>query len=123
MYKNAKKISPDATKGKGVSAMQPSASGIEGVKLIKGELATSGDLLMNEEKFLKRRPEDVPVDQVGSSHVRAWIRAELNLFNSYSSTNTSQGKMNALEKNIQKHQMRIRRLIPTLTLMAEEKWI
>ncbi|KAJ3866134.1 CBF/Mak21 family-domain-containing protein [Lentinula novae-zelandiae] len=64
VYKNAKKISPDATKGKGVSAMQPSASGIEGVKLIKGELATSGDLLMNEEKFLKRRPEDVPVDQL-----------------------------------------------------------
>ncbi|KAH7869910.1 CBF/Mak21 family-domain-containing protein [Lentinula edodes] len=64
VYKNAKKISPDATKGKGVSAMQPSASGIEGVKLIKGELTTSGDLLMNEEKFLKRRPEDVPVDQL-----------------------------------------------------------
>ncbi|KAJ3807240.1 CBF/Mak21 family-domain-containing protein [Lentinula aff. lateritia] len=67
VYKNAKKISPDATKGKGVSAMQPSASGIEGVKLIKGESATSGDILMNEEKFLKRRPEDVPVDQVGLS--------------------------------------------------------
>ncbi|KAJ3712468.1 CBF/Mak21 family-domain-containing protein [Lentinula raphanica] len=64
VYKNAKKLSPDAAKGKGVSAMQPAASGIEGVKLTKGELATNNELLMNEEKFLKKRPEDVPVDQL-----------------------------------------------------------
>ncbi|KAF9062024.1 CBF/Mak21 family-domain-containing protein [Rhodocollybia butyracea] len=43
-------------KGKGASAMQPAASGVEGVKLVKGD-ATG-------EKFLKRRVEDVPVDQL-----------------------------------------------------------
>ncbi|KAJ3983091.1 CBF/Mak21 family-domain-containing protein [Lentinula detonsa] len=64
VYKNAKKISPDAAKGKGVSAMQPAASGVEGVKLTKGESATNDGLLMNEEKFLRKRPEDVPVDQL-----------------------------------------------------------
>ncbi|KAJ4490490.1 CBF/Mak21 family-domain-containing protein [Lentinula aciculospora] len=64
VYKNAKKISSDGTKGKGVSAMQPAASGVEGVKLIKGEVSTSGNVLMNEERFLKKRPEDIPVDQL-----------------------------------------------------------
>ncbi|KAE9406885.1 CBF-domain-containing protein [Gymnopus androsaceus JB14] len=68
VYKNAKKISADATgvngKGKGVSAMQPAASGIEGVKLMKGDVVGSENMLMNEERFLKKRVEDVPVDQL-----------------------------------------------------------
>ncbi|KAF5366355.1 hypothetical protein D9757_011459 [Collybiopsis confluens] len=72
VYKNAKKISPsDATaavdgknKGKGVSAMQPAASGVEGVKLMKGDTIGVGDLLMNEEKFMRKKVEDVPVDQL-----------------------------------------------------------
>lgn len=70
VYKNAKKMPADATgingkgKGRGVSAMQPAASGIEGVKLMKGDAVGGEDLLMNEDRFLKKRAEDVPVDQV-----------------------------------------------------------
>ncbi|KAJ8075768.1 RNA-binding ribosome biosynthesis protein mak21 [Marasmius tenuissimus] len=67
VYKNPKKISADANgmKGKGASAMQPAGSALEGVKLVKGETAAaSGELLMNEEQFLKKREEDVPVDQL-----------------------------------------------------------
>ncbi|KAK1228296.1 RNA-binding ribosome biosynthesis protein mak21 [Marasmius sp. AFHP31] len=67
VYKNPKKITADANgmKGKGASAMQPAGSALEGVKLVKGETAAaSGELLMNEEQFLKKREEDVPVDQL-----------------------------------------------------------
>ncbi|KAL0577409.1 RNA-binding ribosome biosynthesis protein mak21 [Marasmius crinis-equi] len=66
VYKNPKKITADAngTKGKGASAMQPAGSALEGVKLVKGETAASGEMLMNEEQFLRKKAEDVPVDQL-----------------------------------------------------------
>ncbi|KAF9260990.1 CBF-domain-containing protein [Marasmius fiardii PR-910] len=71
VYKNPKKISTSTdangttTKAKGSSAMQPAGSAIEGVKLVKGETAaSSGEMLMNEEQFLRKRAEDVPVDQL-----------------------------------------------------------
>jgi hypothetical protein len=46
--------------------MQPAASGIDGasgVKLIKGEVL-HGEGPVNDEKFWRRRIEDVPVDEV-----------------------------------------------------------
>ena len=55
------------SKGKGPSAMQPAASALEGVKLVKGDVGNDGGVvgLVNEKAFLRRRREDVPVDQVG----------------------------------------------------------
>jgi Nucleic-acid-binding protein possibly involved in ribosomal biogenesis len=74
VYKNPKKSKVNvngvgtgtgAGKAKGASAMQPAASGMDGVavKLMKGE---TGDVegRMNEDAFLRLRAEDVPVDQV-----------------------------------------------------------
>ena len=78
MYKNPKKLKggggdEDDQRGvlgktKGGSAMQPAASGYEGggVKLRKGEVREVGGVRMNEESFLRKRVEDVPVDQVCS---------------------------------------------------------
>ena len=59
MYKNPKKSSTV----KGASAMQPAASANDGsgVKLVKGDAA---GVPVNEEKFWKRKAEDVPVDEV-----------------------------------------------------------
>lgn len=59
VYKNPKKI-----KTKGSSAMQPAASANDriGVKLLKGE--SSGGALPNDEKFLSRPLQDIPVDEV-----------------------------------------------------------
>ena len=56
-----------ASKGKGPSAMQPAASALEGVKLVKGDVGNYGGVvgLVNEKAFLRKRKEDVPVDQVG----------------------------------------------------------
>ena len=81
MYKNPKKpkvsssgVNGDedaepmtASKGKGPSAMQPAASALEGVKLVKGDVGNDGGVvgLVNEKAFLRKRKEDVPVDQVG----------------------------------------------------------
>lgn len=81
MYKNPKKpkvsssgVNGDedaepmtASKGKGPSAMQPAASALEGVKLVKGDVGNDVGVvgLVNEEAFLRRKKEDVPVDQVG----------------------------------------------------------
>lgn len=42
--------------------MQPAASAIDGVKLIKGEVGVES--MVNEAAFLKKRAQDVPVDQV-----------------------------------------------------------
>jgi ribosome biogenesis protein MAK21 len=44
--------------------MQPAASANDriGVKLLKGEM--SGGALPNDEKFLSRRLQDIPVDEV-----------------------------------------------------------
>ncbi|KAF9530090.1 hypothetical protein CPB83DRAFT_905635 [Crepidotus variabilis] len=72
VYKNPKKLKPNLSQegevsnmiGKGPSAMQPSASGVEGVKLIKGEIGYAGEDVLNEKAFLKRRRGDVPVDQL-----------------------------------------------------------
>ncbi|KAJ7118810.1 CBF/Mak21 family-domain-containing protein [Mycena epipterygia] len=72
VYKNPKKVKPNANnanvvigKGKGASAMQPAASGLEGggVKLMKGEM---GDMeeRVNEGVFLRKKESDVPVDQL-----------------------------------------------------------
>jgi hypothetical protein len=72
VYKNPKKVKPNANnanvvvgKGKGASAMQPAASGLEGggVKLMKGEMGVLEERV-NEGGFLKRKEADVPVDQV-----------------------------------------------------------
>lgn len=71
VYKNPKKLKATENamgtgKSKGASAMQPAASGLDGVgvKLMKGEVDDEG--LMNEDGFLKKRAEDVPVDQVST---------------------------------------------------------
>ena len=44
--------------------MQPAASGVEGVKLIKGEIGFTGEELVNEKAFMRKNWSDVPVDQV-----------------------------------------------------------
>ncbi|KAG6888162.1 hypothetical protein C0995_010173 [Termitomyces sp. Mi166 len=64
VYKNPKKAKQDVSKAKGVSAMQPAASGLDGtgVKLLRGEVEDPA--LMNEAEFLKKRAEDVPADQL-----------------------------------------------------------
>ncbi len=73
MYKNPKKLKskeddPDhvgaGRLGKGASAMQPAASGVEGVKLIKGEIGYVGGELVNEKAFLTKQRTSVPIDQV-----------------------------------------------------------
>jgi len=73
VYKNPKKLKSkedDADHagagrlGKGASAMQPAASGVEGVKLIKGEIGYVGGELMNEKAFLRKQRTSVPIDQV-----------------------------------------------------------
>lgn len=68
VYKNPKKLKETESgpaHGKGASAMQPAASGVDasvGVKLMKGE---AGDgTMVNEPDFLRRKAGDVPVDQV-----------------------------------------------------------
>ena len=70
VYKNPKKQS---SKQKGSSAMQPAAGDAisgGGVRLIKGEvgdslgLGSGGGVTVNDEKWWKRRVEDVPIDQV-----------------------------------------------------------
>ncbi|EKM50179.1 uncharacterized protein PHACADRAFT_264762 [Phanerochaete carnosa HHB-10118-sp] len=61
VYKNPKRPKP-----KGASAMQPAAAGAAdgtGVKLAKGEAAHGGGPV-NEERWWRRRPEDVPVDEL-----------------------------------------------------------
>ncbi|TFK25841.1 CBF-domain-containing protein [Coprinopsis marcescibilis] len=66
VYKNAKKVREGESKGKGSSAMQPVASAIDGVKLAKGEKnggSGGGEMLMNDQAFLHKRPAQVPVDQ------------------------------------------------------------
>lgn len=59
VYKNAKKTQT----AKGVSAMQPAASGLDGtgVKLMKGD---HKEARVNDEVFALRREQDVPVDEV-----------------------------------------------------------
>ncbi|KAF9005217.1 CBF/Mak21 family-domain-containing protein [Cyathus striatus] len=59
VYKNPKKLKPsEDARG----AMQPSASAIEGIKLVKGEV-TDG-VLVNDKKFWKKNREEIPVDQL-----------------------------------------------------------
>ena len=55
------------SQGKGASAMQPAASGVEGVKLIKDEIGFAREEPVNEKVFIKRKRSDVPVNQVGSA--------------------------------------------------------
>ncbi|EGN97244.1 hypothetical protein SERLA73DRAFT_92285 [Serpula lacrymans var. lacrymans S7.3] len=59
VYKNPKKPKP-----KGASAMQPAASAADGigVKLTKGEVDSG--ILVNDEKFWRRKVENIPVDEV-----------------------------------------------------------
>jgi len=70
VYKNPKK---QGSKQKGSSAMQPAAGDAisgGGVRLIKGGVGeglgvnSGGGLTVNDEKWWKRRVEDVPIDQV-----------------------------------------------------------
>ena len=68
VYKNPKKQS---SKQKGSSAMQPAAGDAisgGGVRLLKGEvsdsLGLSSGITVNDQKWWKRRVEDVPIDQV-----------------------------------------------------------
>ena len=70
VYKNPKKQS---SKQKGSSVMQPAAGDAisgGGVRLIKGEvgdglgLGSGGGVTVNDEKWWRRRVEDVPIDQV-----------------------------------------------------------
>ncbi|KAH9475490.1 Ribosome biogenesis protein NOC1 [Psilocybe cubensis] len=75
VYKNPKKLGKDKGEekegeevlgAKGASAMQPAASALDGVKLMKGEAGrtAAGMVMVNEAAFLKKRREDVPVDQL-----------------------------------------------------------
>src|SRR5258708_39659512 len=43
--------------------MQPAASGVEGIKLIRGEVGYIGEEVVNEKAFLRKKRENVPVDQ------------------------------------------------------------
>ncbi|KAJ3567250.1 hypothetical protein NP233_g6482 [Leucocoprinus birnbaumii] len=62
VYKNPKK-KPSGVEGKGSSAMQPSASSIQGVKLLKGEVPDS--VQVNTAAFWKNKKESqIPVDQM-----------------------------------------------------------
>ncbi|KAJ7221697.1 CBF/Mak21 family-domain-containing protein [Mycena pura] len=70
VYKNPKQVKQQNAnvvtgKGKGSSAMQPAASGLEGggVKLMKGE-AGDAEGRVNESAFLRKKESDVPVDQL-----------------------------------------------------------
>ncbi|KAH6902661.1 ribosome biogenesis protein [Coprinopsis sp. MPI-PUGE-AT-0042] len=68
VYRNAKKVKggedgEGAVKGKGPSAMQPAASALEGVKLVKGDSGHLAEGRMNDAKFVNKRREEVPVDQ------------------------------------------------------------
>ena len=65
--KNSEDEAQVQSRGKGASAMQPTASSVEGVKLIKGEIGFAGEELVNEKVFIRRMRSDVPVDQVGSA--------------------------------------------------------
>ena len=47
--------------------MQPSASAIDGVKLMKGEVGV--EYLVNEAAFLKKRVQDVPVNINNNANV------------------------------------------------------
>jgi ribosome biogenesis protein MAK21 len=70
VYKNPKKLraregdADGVWLGKGPSAMQPAASGIEGVKLVRGEVGYAGEEVVNEKAFLRKKRENVPVDQL-----------------------------------------------------------
>ncbi|CAA7269374.1 unnamed protein product [Cyclocybe aegerita] len=44
--------------------MQPAASALEGVKLVKGEMPGGGGLGVNEKAFVRRKRGEVPVDQL-----------------------------------------------------------
>ena len=70
VYKNPKK---QGSKQKGSSAMQPAAGDAisgGGVRFLKGEVRddfgpnSGGGVTVNDEKWWKRREEDVPIDQV-----------------------------------------------------------
>ncbi|KAF8888403.1 CBF/Mak21 family-domain-containing protein [Gymnopilus junonius] len=64
VYKNPKKVKEgEMPGGRGPSAMQPAASALEGVKLVKGEVGAALGIV-NEKEFLRKKREDVPVDQL-----------------------------------------------------------
>lgn len=71
--------------------MQPAATANDGtgVKLVKGEVVGGAGAPVNEEKFWKRRVEDIPVDQVWL-RFDAWLGYKLTDSECrYSSTNSS----------------------------------
>ena len=58
----AKKDESAGTAGaRGASAMQPAASAVEGVKLVKGEV---GGVRVNDPEWVRRGPRGVSVDEV-----------------------------------------------------------
>jgi hypothetical protein len=69
VFKNPKKLK-SASDGsgivgaKGASAMQPAASALEGVKLVKGEVGRIGVEAVNERKWGDVKEEKVGVDEV-----------------------------------------------------------
>ena len=70
VFKNPKKLksptdSSGIVGGKGASAMQPAASALEGVKLVKGEVGRIlGGEAVNERRWGDVREERVGVDEV-----------------------------------------------------------
>ena len=66
VYKNPKKTKTgEGAKTKGASAMQPAATGLDGlsVKIMRTE-ADGASMRINEDAFLRKREADIPVDQV-----------------------------------------------------------
>ena len=60
--------------GKGASAMQPAASALEGVKLVKGEVGRIlGGEAVNERRWGDVREEKVGVDEVSGSVGLGWV--------------------------------------------------
>jgi hypothetical protein len=101
VYKNPKKVKANANnanvvvgKGKGASAMQPAASGVEGggVKLMKGEMGDMEDRV-NERDFLRKKETDVPVDQVSLLSTTSIWRAIYEPALSFSSTSSFHGRV------------------------------
>jgi ribosome biogenesis protein MAK21 len=98
VYKNPKKIKrtdedldDDTGVGmRGPSAMQPASSGVEGVKLVKGEVTTGR---VNDEDFLRRgEAGNIPVDQVRHHRVRRDERCVFNINCRCSTGITSRGR-------------------------------
>jgi len=103
--------------------MQPAASGIDstGVKLLKGEVLSGALVPVNEEKFWKKRTEEVPVDEVyfqALSHVDRSLTDKG--VSSYSSTNSFRRKMRRRErKQLRLINEKIMMMLPPQALVGD----